>query len=61
VQLRGGLKRGTVNNEGLSIAEWVGQLREEFGVSPDSESVRILRRYRVSSRCDVWRNGWTIS
>jgi hypothetical protein len=34
-----GLKRGTVNKEGLSFAEWVGQLREEFGVSPDSESV----------------------
>ena len=27
-----GLKRGTVNKEGLSFGEWVGQLREEFGV-----------------------------
>jgi hypothetical protein len=34
-----GLKCGTINKEGLSFAEWVGQLREDFGVSPDPESV----------------------
>jgi hypothetical protein len=34
-----GLKRGTVNKERLSFTEWMGQPREDFGVSPDLESV----------------------